>query len=492
MSQQSTKYRFRLPRWLATAIRPCLTVLAVAVYPVIFLFTHNVAELSIAQIRLPLIIMAMLGLGLLLFLRLLCQHSGAAVLLAQISLLLGTYYRPLESLIRQQWAAIRYWHLAPTLALAVLILAWTSRQLSDTWRLRISQISRNVAIVFGVLLLLNLVQAVPVFSKQLWANLSDVSVSTASDDGQFVQTTVRPNFYYIILDEYSNFDSIRERYNFDNTPFLEFLRQQGFNVSLTSRNATTATNIEVTNIMEMRAAVSGSTPTEQRVSSYKNGTLLKFFKGLGYQTVVLSTVWPGLLEGDITYRYGVLSNLTDGHGQTLLSLIIKSSILHPLLSYASSSAGFISASFDFLGSFADTREPVFVFAHMRCPHQPFLFDADGKPVPPEHHDNWQDERYYLGQFVYTTRRITETLKTILQRDPAAVIILQSDHSARDHEFVAGRTKHKLPAEQVTSILNAVYLGGAELDIEGLSGLETSLLVYAELFGPDLPVRGEAP
>jgi len=481
-----------LPRRFAAVFKPCLKVLVVAFYPVIFLFAHNIAEVSVVQIRLPLCLMGGLGLTMLALLFLLCQNSGTAVILTQLSLLLGTCYRPFESLIRHQWTAIRYWHLVPSLVLAVLVLAWLSRRLSDRWRLRLCRISHNVAIVFGILLLLNLVPTVPVISRQLRAHLSAASTSTAAGEDQLAQNFARPNFYYIILDEYSNFNSVRDRYNYDNTAFLEFLRRKGFNVSLTSRNATTATNIEVTNIMEMRAAVSVSTPTEQRVSSYKNGTLLKYFKALGYQTVLLSTVWPGLLEGDITYRYDTLSNATDGHGQTLLSLIIKNSILHPLMLYTGSDTGFISASFDFLGSFADARAPVFVFAHLRCPHQPFLFDADGGLVPPEHHDNWRDERYYLGQFVYTTRRITETLATILQRDPAAVIILQSDHSARDHEFTAGRTKRQLPASQVTSILNAVYFGGEALDIEGLPGLETGLHVYAKLFGSEASGTEDSP
>ena len=42
----------------------------------------------------------------------------------------------------------------------------------------------------------------------------------------------RPNIYWMIFDEYSNFDVLEKYFDYDNSEFASFLEDSGFTISL--------------------------------------------------------------------------------------------------------------------------------------------------------------------------------------------------------------------------------------------------------------------
>ena len=73
----------------------------------------------------------------------------------------------------------------------------------------------------------------------------------------------------------------------------------------------------------------------------------------------------------------------------------------------------------------------------------------------------------------------QMLDNILEHDADAVILLQSDHGARGHGAA------EFTWENMTSPLNAVYYqGDTQLDIEGLSTLNTLRYVLNRLIATD--------
>ncbi len=488
MPPPPTTSRRRLPRWATAAAR----VLPVAAYPVVFLAAHNAAQLALGDLWLPLGFFVAAGALVLTATAALSGRWGAATLLTQVAVLLGAHYRALEGGVRGSLAFIRYWHLAPSLAVTVALVALHARDWPGKRQATAEKLAQGVAWVFSGLILFNALAALPELLASVRWRAPRRPAATASaplrgghgPDAPRPATPTPPNVYYIVLDEYSNFDAIQRHYDHDNSPFLHFLRDRGFNVSLTSRNATSATNIELTNIMEMQRVVSSATPDAERYRRFRRGRLLEFFKHLGYSTVVVSTVWQDYVQGDITYRGVQWGGRQDGAGESLVTMLLDASILYPLRAALTLSAGYIEESFTFLAETHAVPPPVFVFSHLRSPHEPFLFDAEGRIVPPEHRHNWRDKRHYLGFFIYTTRRIQDVLGRILDRDPDAVILLQSDHGARASERGTGRRALDIPEADQRSILNAVYFRGEPLDIEGLDGFDTGLRVYEALFGPE--------
>ena len=80
------------------------------------------------------------------------------------------------------------------------------------------------------------------------------------------------------------------------------------------------------------------------------------------------------------------------------------------------------------------------------------------------------------------------MDAIIENDPEAVIILQSDHGARYpfHCEMIREEKRNIEEKYMENILNCVYWG-AEVeaqDIEGLSGVNTLRLVLNIEFGSD--------
>ena len=132
--------------------------------------------------------------------------------------------------------------------------------------------------------------------------------------------------------------------------------------------------------------------------------------------------------------------------------------------------------------------PTLTLGYIQCPHAGFIYDRDGGQVPEEDFLNWRDPQYYLGQLQYINGRILGAVDRILQHDPSAVIILQSDHGVRLGYHLTDLYGDSYDPETETihqqNILNCVYLGGETLDISGLSGINTLRTVLNRLFDLD--------
>ena len=139
-------------------------------------------------------------------------------------------------------------------------------------------------------------------------------------------------------------------------------------------------------------------------------------------------------------------------------------------------------------AWAHTDGPTLTLGYVQCPHTYFYYDADGRRFDAAHGVDWADPQYYLGYLQYANSRILGAVDQILEHDPTAVIILQSDHGARTtyHQETQGLIEES-SAEDVMfqkNILNCVYLGGKFLDISGLSGINTLRTVLNTVYGTD--------
>jgi hypothetical protein len=118
-------------------------------------------------------------------------------------------------------------------------------------------------------------------------------------------------------------------------------------------------------------------------------------------------------------------------------------------------------------SLSTLRSPKFVYAHVLLPHMPFIFDEDGNLLPPQDNSDWH---YYMGQHQYATKvmegLITKLLANANPRNPP-VIIIQSDHGARnmirkakDNILMDGYLEN-YPIDNAYKNFNAMYLPGID-------------------------------
>jgi len=58
--------------------------------------------------------------------------------------------------------------------------------------------------------------------------------------------------------------------------------------------------------------------------------------------------------------------------------------------------------------------PKFVFAHLMCPHSPYVFDAEGGSVEGINWKNHKDKQFYLEQYIFISGEIERLVDALLQ------------------------------------------------------------------------------
>ena len=115
-----------------------------------------------------------------------------------------------------------------------------------------------------------------------------------------------------------------------------------------------------------------------------------------------------------------------------------------------------------LSNLHEGHKKIFVFAHVICPHPPYIFDRNGKYTPPTTFKQgagvWLPKSKFIDQLVYTNKWIEKIINTIVSTSSTPpIIILQGDHGPSTTPRV--KKLSKLNLREKMNILNAYYLPG---------------------------------
>ena len=133
-------------------------------------------------------------------------------------------------------------------------------------------------------------------------------------------------------------------------------------------------------------------------------------------------------------------------------------------------------SLDLLKNLPDMQGPKFVFAHINCPHNPFVFGPKGERVGARNFLNFADRRVYLGQYIFVTHQIRDVIAALLENSESPpIIVLQSDHGPKT-----------LGQDAATRIFNALHLpdSGKEYLCDSFSPVNTYRLIFNQYFDTD--------
>lgn len=287
-----------------------------------------------------------------------------------------------------------------------------------------------------------------------------------------------PDVYFIILDGYTRSDALQRDYGYDNSYFIDGLREQGFFVADCSRSnygytqGSITASLNMDYLTELKSRLAQVTPpTEDVFVLLKQSLVREQLEALGYQTVAFETgyEWSRLSDADI-----YLSMTKDPYSmQQSLSpfeaMYIKTTFL--LLAtdtiYRTRVAEFRNPNYPYSDHIERQRFIIdqlpllakqvahsrFIFVHFLIPHEPFVFEADGEVVTdPGYYSGKQggavNDIYraqgYTNQVEFISHSILAITDQILANSPEPpIIVLQGDHGF-------------LPEERFM-ILNAYYL-----------------------------------
>jgi len=284
-----------------------------------------------------------------------------------------------------------------------------------------------------------------------------------------------PDIYYIILDGYAGADVLRTIFNYDNTPFLQYLADKGFFVAGRSRSNYSQTVLSLASCLNMQyldGLMRGVNPESSDNTQYAQfiakSEFVRLLKERGYRFAAFSSGYylTDVKSADLYFASGSLDEFERG--------VIGATPLAATGSSWKEQREIVEFALDHLADTTDCVGPLFVFAHIVAPHPPFVFGPDGEEITPMGEFTMADgshlvgltdiswdeyRRGYLAQLQYVNKRMRGVIDSILSRsrtDP--VIIIQGDHgpgSLLDQE-----SAERTCLTERFSILNAYRLPGA--------------------------------
>lgn len=445
-----------------------LSVLSVSLFPSLFLFFRNIEEANIIDIMPISGIFILIGLVLFLVVELMIKQISKSAIIASLIMLIMLNFALIEKVTIKILPMLYYWHVLllvfTIIIIAILIIKKkVSTELAENIRL-------VILIVFSGLILINGVSAIPTMIK---INSED-RIEAQSD---FSKGTIEANsnVYYFIFDQYGGYENLLRYTGYDNTPFYDYLEDLGFNVSKSSRGYTIETINELPNLLNLAQINDSSMSYDLRRKNLENPLLFRLFKEHGYKINLISD-YGAIPAGDyVDYLFE-----TEMYEDTIENFLIKNTIYYPLLieQYRNSRIIEVESLFQYMSKSWDIGpENLFTFAYVEFPHEPLVVDEYGKNLPLSEKYNIENPDIYLGQLKYASKKIIEVVEVIIEKDPEAIIIIQSDHGYRHPPKGLERTF-------MTNILNAVYYKGEVIDIEALTSLNTLYVVINKFFGMD--------
>jgi hypothetical protein len=481
---------------------PLYPVLAAA-YPVIYLYAQNVQEaIAAAEVFVPLAISVGATLIVMATFGALTRAWAAAALASTLLLVLfftyGMAWDWLGSMLLGHWVLLAAWLL---LAIIGLSFIWRFHTVAD-------RLSLPLNVITGLALLFNLVTIGSfVFNVRPTAAINGSGV-TAS--GEAPTPVRRPDVYWIILEEYGSQGVLLDDFHYDNTPFLDALRDRGFYIAddSTANYLKTAPAIDAARNMEyldgpaLRAQAKAADDWGPIYRGLRSPfEVQKFLDGLGYEFIYAGTFWSPMGKhpsADINYVYDKLTS-------EFLGVLQRATILRafedlgPEAPYDWRRNRYNQTLYELrsLRRASSLPGPKFIHTQLALDHEPYVFHPDGSFLTADEERSLSHQEQYIEQLKYTNIQMLAWMDQLLDvpKDERPIIVLAADegpwpqgyrHDERGFDWT---TASPQVLKQKFGILNAVYLPDQDPEKAGFySGIslvnEFRVLFNAE-FGLDL-------
>ena len=373
------------------------------------------------------------------------------------------------------------------------------------WK-RQAEVTRTLN-AFGIFLLIFPVLSISASWIAAWRGTRIQSTASGS---RTLDTAIRPDIYYIILDGYGRSDSIKRVIGVSNTWFTKALEDRGFYVPKDSRSNYCETELSISsslNLDYLQNLLPDLNPKDddRKVldTMIDKSGVSKYLRKIGYRYEAVTSGFPSIHPDSADLW------LYQPHGLSLFEGVLLAETPIPPQDPSSSMSQFDSRRIILHSAFSNLEktsvpgtQPRFIFVHILAPHPPFVFDANGNSVRPKtmsysivdgnHYfqNGGTPKEYadgYSGQVTYISKLMLAAVDRILKNNSKPpVIIIQGDHGS----------KLKLNQEEVEKTdlnecfpnLNAFYVPAKvrEKLYEGVSPVNSFRLLFNGLFNDNFP------
>lgn len=459
-------------------------------YPCFFMYFQNIGEGFFREIGEAVFKFALLACVILFAAFVVLRNFINSVLYTELAMLVLMNFNGILAGIRNLIPNTKKVYFFAIVAVLGILLLFLLRKKKD-----IFEPTLIIGALFAVLILINFIPAVPAIMNKMENKNITVSGEGIADK---VFEGEKPNVYYLFFDEYAGFACLERYYEYGNEEFDRFLQEKGVNVSYRSKNTESLwTSTILPNLLNLSYVASDLEYSVDNFAKTENALMYQLFANNGYSINMINHTGQLYTTG--------CNMLDEGVGSEDLSdYILEKSIwleIEQLRSWYMLNVKHIDETdyglilkntLNIMQNCADEtdgRQPTLTISYICSPHTYFALDEDGHRINYELGTDWSNKSVYLDQLKYVTKCIQNTITNIIEKDPEALIILQSDHGARYPYWM--QENHDGPEydasvenEYMQNILNCVYYKGEEIEIEGMTGINTIRTALNYVFDTD--------
>jgi len=466
------------------------------VYPVLFLWSQNLAEVSAGDTSdvLGATFLAAGGVMLLAWLAFQDRARGALFITPGIlAFLLYNHVARIGVPVEVERGAI-----VALLAIGLVL----ALKLPDRW---IGRADTGLRILAVALIVTTLATILP---AEITKATTPQTVVAAGKTLPSTTTAQKRDVYWLIFDRYGSDRSFQIGYDTKN-PLTPWLKAHGFDVLAdshanyvgTAQSLSTTANL--TPLDKLTKGVPVTSNSYLPIYGHLQGSLaVRQFQALGYRYLHLGSWWnPTRYDSaaDRNYNADGVSDFTAAVVESSIVPVLSKAFIPRALPPTESAKHLKHDTFALnkLDQLPAESGPKFVWAHILLPHPPYVFDANGNYIESPQHAGISDKVAWKGQLEYTNKRIETFLEELLAKPEAEqpIIILQADEGpwpnayARDKVGFNWATASADQLEMKFGILNAWYVPGGTKGLglrQDQSAINTFPTLFDKYYGLDYP------
>jgi hypothetical protein len=399
-----------------------------------------------------------------------------------------------------QWVLLGAWLLLAIIGVSVI---WRFAHLAGRLTLPL-----NAAV--GLALAVNLV-IIGAFMLNIRPTVAHTgSGVTASGDPATV--TKRPDVYWIITEEYGSQSVLKDDFGYDNSAFIDALRDRGFYVAdhSTANYLKTAPSIDSSRNLTY---LDGQALRAEAKSDGDWGPIYRglqspfevqqFLADLDYRFIYAGTFWAPMGKhpsAEINYVYDKTSSefLEVLQGATLLKAFED---LGPDAPYDWRLNRYNQTLYELrsLRHASTLAGPKFIQTQLALNHEPYVFHPDGSFITADQSKSMTHTQQYVEQLKYTNTQMLAWVDQLLDV-PAAerpIIVMMADEGPwnpgyrQDESGFDWTRASAADLKEKFGILNAVYLPGKSAEKVGfydsISEVNEFRVIFNAYFGLNLPL-----
>ncbi|RPJ63447.1 MAG: hypothetical protein EHM12_02280 [Dehalococcoidia bacterium] len=419
----------------------------IALFPILFLFSNNMDIVPGRELAIPMAVCILMTVVVFLCFKLVTKSYNKAGLITSVFLLLFFLYGSVRDFVFSPNARV-----SVTINFIMLSI-WTAVFLIMTLAIMRSHSNFDTETKFmniAALSLLVLTQISIGINYSKAVDLAAREKAEASQSSALMQPDSRPDIYYIILDRYGRQDALKETFDYDNSEFTNYLAGKGFYVADQSYSNYDETLLSMPSSLNMRYLTNteGENP-DLLLEAWKNNAVMQSLRSIGYQTIFIDSDLrlKGMKQYAQVFTYSGIGGIPTGPFEEALC---DMTVLSPISRLLGGHGAAVSYALNTITAITDNSSPKFIYAHIICPHPPYIFNAGGEEKFKLFGNTTDDKTGYPSNLDFINGKMRGIIDWLLSKDRKPIIIVQGDHFMN----FAGQ-------QNIFKVLNAYYLPGKD-------------------------------